>query len=105
MNYKKPFTITLYIIITCTEICHSLKRSKESSGPTHLLPDLQRPLAQRFGLLVFAPFAVEHCQVVEGGSHCRVVLPQGLLSDSQSVVQQVSCFFVLILVPVKQSRK
>lgn len=65
----------------------------------YLLPDLQRSLAERFGLLVFAPLPVQNGQVVEGGGHSWVILPQSLLSDGQRVIQKVSCFFVLVLVP------
>ena len=43
----------------------------------HLLPDLQRPLAQRLGVLVLAPLAVQHGQVVQGGGHGGVVLREG----------------------------
>lgn len=35
-----------------------------SPACSHLLPDLQCPLAQRLGLLVLAPLAVQNCQVV-----------------------------------------
>lgn len=49
-------------------------------GP-HLLSDAQGPLAERLGLLVLAPLAKQHSQVVEGCSHRRVVLPQCFLSD------------------------
>lgn len=36
---------------------------------TYLLPDLQRPLAQRLCLLVFPPLPVQDGQVVEGRGH------------------------------------
>lgn len=71
-------------------ICHPIP---------HLLPDLQCPLAQRFGFLVLAPLAIQHSQVVEGGGHCGVILPKSLLTDRQGVIQQVSRLFVLILIP------
>lgn len=67
----------------------------------YLLPDLQRPLAQGFGFLVFAPLAVQHGQVVEGGGHGGVILPESLLADCQRVVQQVSRLLVLILIPTQ----
>ena len=65
----------------------------------YLLPDLQSSLAERLSLLVFAPLPVQNGQVVEGGGHGWVILPQRLLSDGQCVIQEVSCFFILVLVP------
>lgn len=67
----------------------------------HLFPDLQRPLAQGFSFLVFAPLAIQHGQVVEGCRHGGVILPKSLLTDCQCVVQEVGCLFVLILIPVQ----
>lgn len=73
--------------------------------PTHLLSDLQRSLAERLRLLVFPPLPVEHGEVVEGGGHGRVVLPQRFLPDGQGVVQQVGRLLVLVLVPADPSGK
>lgn len=36
---------------------------------SHLLPDLQRPLAQGLSLLVLAPLAIQDCQVIQCCSH------------------------------------
>lgn len=58
----------------------------DSNPQTYLLPDLQSPFAQRLRLLVFAPFAIEHGQVVERGCHGRMVFAQRLLPDGQGVV-------------------
>ena len=70
----------------------------------YLLSDFQCSLTQRFGLLVFASFAIKNSQVVEGCCHSWVILPQRLLSDGQGIIQKVSRFFVLVLVPVEQNR-
>lgn len=67
----------------------------------HLLSDLQSPLAQRFGFLVFAPLAIQHGQVVEGGGNGGVILAESLLTDRQRVVQEVCRFFVLVLIPTQ----
>lgn len=37
----------------------------------HLFSDLQCPLAQWLCLLVFTPFAIQHSQIVECGSHLQ----------------------------------
>lgn len=66
---------------------------------TRLLSDLQRSLAERLRLLVFSPLPIEHGEVVEGGGHGWVVFPQRFLPDGESVVQEVSRFFVLVLIP------
>lgn len=55
------------------------RRKKESQQRTgededesgHLFSDLQCPLAQWLCLLVFAPFAIQHSQIVECGSHLQ----------------------------------
>lgn len=70
----------------------------------YLLSDLQRSLAERFGLLVFAPLSIQNSQVVEGCGHSWVILPQCLLSDGQGVIQEVSRFFVLVLIPGGRNR-
>lgn len=48
---------------------------------SHLLSDPQRPLAEGLSLLVLAPLAEQHGQVVEGCRHSWVVFPQRFLSD------------------------
>lgn len=53
----------------------------------HLLPDLQRPLAQRFSFLVFASLAIQDSQVVKSSGHGGVILPKSLLTDCQSIIQ------------------
>lgn len=44
---------------------------------SHLLPDLQGPLAQWLGLLVLAPLAIQNCQVVQCCSHLQGWEPEG----------------------------
>ena len=46
-----------------------------------LLADLQRALAERFCVLVFAALAVEHGQVVQRRRHSRMLHAQRLFSD------------------------
>lgn len=70
----------------------------------HLLPDLQCSLAEGFSLLVLAPLAVKHSQVVECCGYSRMILPQSFLSDGQSVIQEVSRLFVFVLVPLRQTQ-
>lgn len=67
----------------------------------HLLSDLQRSLAERLRLLVFASFPVQHGKVVEGRCHGRVVFPQSFLPDGEGIIQEVSRFFVLVLIPAE----
>lgn len=64
----------------------------------NLLSDLQCSLAEGFSFLVLAPLPVQHSQVVEGCSHSWVILPQCLLSNGQGVIQEVSRFFVFVLI-------
>ncbi|KAF3837217.1 hypothetical protein F7725_004681, partial [Dissostichus mawsoni] len=68
---------------------HTLFTLRVGAVGLYLLSDLQRSLAQRFGLLVFPSLSVQDGQVVEGGGHSGVILPQRLLSDGQRVVQQI----------------
>lgn len=42
-----------------------------SPACSHLLPDLQSPLAQWLGLLVLAPLAVQNRQVVQRRRHLK----------------------------------
>lgn len=67
----------------------------------YLLSDLQRSLAERLRLLVFASLPVQHSEVVEGRCHRRVVFPQCFLPDGEGVIQEVSCFFILVLIPAE----
>lgn len=57
--------------MTCTDTACSPSALSPPvpSWTTHFLPDLQCPLAQGLGLLVFATLTVQHRQVVEGGGH------------------------------------
>lgn len=96
-----------------------------AQGP-HLLPDLQGALAQGLRLPVPPTLPVEDRQVVEGGSHLwvrgqqglevgrsgppcshnptyrRMLRAQGLFPDLQGIVEEVSGFLILVLVPAGQ---
>ena len=47
----------------------SPQQGRSGGGQRHLFSNLQRPLAQRLRLLVFAPLPIEHSQVIECGRH------------------------------------
>lgn len=81
-------------------ICRYCLRSANDAH-IHLLSDLQRSLAERLRLLVFASLPVQHGEVVEGRRHGRVVFPQRFLPDGEGVIQEVSRFFVLVLIPAE----
>ena len=68
----------------------------------NLLSDLRCLLAQRLGLLVLAPLAIQNCQAVYCCSHSQAALAQCLLGNGQSITEQLSSLLVPVLVPTDQ---
>ena len=76
ISYTEAANISTLLMFTDAFLRESAPLSSITITNRCLLftPDFQRPLAERLRVLVLAPLAVQHRQVVKGGRHRRVVL-------------------------------
>src|SRR5207302_8372468 len=96
-----PSILALHTVDEC-QVVESLGRRKVL-WPYTRLPNTDRPLIERFGLLILPLFAVEFCQVIERCSYVRMLLSQRLFLDAQGPLVERFCFSELLLVSVEAS--